>query len=44
MGAIFVGRVVGLLVDGFDKTVVVPHLVAELVMFAIFVAAYMQFS
>ena len=41
VGVVAVGRIVGIMFDGFDKAVV-PPLVVELAMIAIFVTAYFQ--
>jgi len=41
MSVVVVGRLVGIAVDGFDKKVLIP-LVAEVIMFSIFIGAYTQ--
>jgi hypothetical protein len=41
MGVVVFGRVVGIVVDGFDKKVIFP-LVAEMVMVTIFIVAQTQ--
>ncbi|MEM7016073.1 MAG: DUF4345 family protein [Pseudomonadota bacterium] len=41
LGAVAIGRVIGILLDGFEKSVI-PPLVVELVMVAILVTAHMQ--
>ena len=43
LGAVAVGRIVGILMDGFDKAVV-PPLVVELVIIAILVTAHGQMA
>ena len=43
MGVVALGRIVGLLVDGFDKAVL-PPLVVELVIIAVLTSAYYQLS
>ncbi|MBO9449850.1 DUF4345 family protein [Tropicibacter sp. R16_0] len=43
MGVVAIGRIVGLLADGFDKAVL-PPLVAELVIIAVLTTAYVQLS
>lgn len=43
MGAVVLGRIVGLLLDGFDKAVVPPTIV-ELVLIAVLVTAHIELS
>ncbi|MEW2919522.1 DUF4345 family protein [Ruegeria sp. ANG10] len=43
MAVVAVGRIVGILADGFDKAVL-PPLVVELVIFAVLLSAYYQLS
>ncbi|NOD62820.1 MULTISPECIES: DUF4345 family protein [unclassified Ruegeria] len=43
MGVVAVGRIVGILADGFDKAVL-PPLVVELVIIAVLLLAYYQLS
>ncbi|WP_170328506.1 DUF4345 family protein [Ruegeria arenilitoris] len=42
MGVVALGRIVGILADGFDKAVL-PPLVVELVIIAVLITAYYQF-
>lgn len=43
LGVVALGRVVGIVTDGFDKAVM-PPLVAELVIIAVLLGAYVQLS
>lgn len=43
MAVVAIGRIVGILADGFDKAVL-PPLVAELVIIAVLIAAYTHLS
>ncbi len=43
MGVVALGRVVGIIADGFDKAVL-PPLVVELMIIAVLITAYTQFS
>lgn len=43
MGVVALGRIVGLLIDGFEKAVL-PPLVVELVIIAVLTSAYYQLS
>ena len=43
LGVVALGRVVGIVTDGFDKAII-PPLVAELVIIAVLVSAYSQLA